>query len=247
MIRMTIDSSTSVKPALAFGHRRRLRTSGFRLRQPTSRSLSRKCADQSRNPLFIPSSQILAVDVCVLSLASLLAVGTKTLEHEVLPIAQVHVGIPPRIFGNLPDVALWVVLPQLRATGRLAHEGRQTLGRGRIDAGVELEEMEALLDLLEIRFGLGDAGIVGLADHVDGDDRREQTDDEDHDQNLDQREAGSSAHRVSRQFDVQARSKIRAAAGSRYQRDWERANNDGGSLIEPVGSFGKSATGSTAR
>src|SRR5258706_7319987 len=110
MIRMTIESSISVKPCW-----------------PPRRSLT-------------TSSQVLAIDVGVLSLATLLTVGAEALQDERLSVAQVNVRIAPGIFGHLSDVALGIVLARLGSARRLLHERSDALFRRRVVSVVELVE-----------------------------------------------------------------------------------------------------------
>src|ERR1041385_1697082 len=202
MMKITIDSSISVKP-----------------RSPVRRGLT-------------TSSEIPAVDVAVFVAAALLTVGAEALEDELLPVAEVDVMVPPRILGNLLHVTLGVVLPRLGSARGLLHQGGQALVGRRITPVVELVQVETLLELFEVGLGFGDASGIGLADDVHRHDGGKQSDDEHHDQDLDQRESGGSsedgcvsAHiRSLRGLTPRAAGKF-ALRRVRYQRHRGRANH----------------------
>ena len=99
-----------------------------------------------------------------------------------------------------------------RRGGRARHQGGEALRRRRVHAAVEPVEVERLRDRREVRARLRPARLVRPPHEAGGDEGREETDDEHHDHDLEEREpcvARRSPHGLSRRA-PRAR---RAAAG----------------------------------
>src|SRR5262249_31975362 len=95
-----------------------------------------------RGPRRTARLEVAAVNVGVLPLAALDAVGAVRLDDVGVPVALEDVRLPPRVDGDLLEVAVGVPAPRRRAAGRRCDEGLQPLLGRREAAVVELVEGE---------------------------------------------------------------------------------------------------------
>src|SRR5581483_9573743 len=147
------------------------------------------------------ASEVAAVEVREPALAALDPVGAVGLEREARAVAHVDVRVAPRIERNPVDVAFGLpVLGDGWGLGPPDERVEPLLG-GRVRAGVQAVEAERLLERLHVRHRLRPPRVLGPAEDLRRDERREEPQDEHDDHDLEEREAGGGAagrrHRTS--------------------------------------------------
>src|SRR5215468_8465165 len=160
-----------------------------------------------------PRSGRIAVHVRILALAARHVVRPEGAQDEVPAVAtRVVVRVSPGIAGKAGEVAIGPPARRAWRQDRGVDEGVEPLGRRRIDAGVEAIALERLGDDLELRRRTRLARGRGPPQHARYDERREQTDDEQHERHLEEREA-----RAGRATGHEAASGSKRSSGTRTE------------------------------
>ena len=101
----------------------------------------------------------------MLEVVDFLSIGTKGLDDDVAPIAKVPIHVAPRVCRYLRQISVGVVVAGARGRG---HQRIESLRRARIEAVVELEEMQRVLDRLDVGARFHDSRLIGLTENLRG-------------------------------------------------------------------------------
>src|SRR5450830_1685491 len=130
-----------------------------------------------------------AADVCIFALATGLAVSTEG-HHIHLALdagTEVDIGVSPGVIGQQIKVLLPV--DGRRTRSGLGEQRLQALLGGGVTLVVKLVELERLHQVVHIRLGRRDAGVVCAVQHVGHDQGRQHPNNQQHHHELDQGEA----------------------------------------------------------